>query len=162
MSSPETNRPASAPPPFWWQRFGNVAQFLSPTVAVVGALAAGFFVFTQIEANRQSAARQMFRSHLELEMKYASLAEPDFKKIKDAGKAELHQYESFVNHLLYTCEELTIATHDDAAWRLSCEARLKTHSEYLCSEVSKDDLETYDLRIQKMIITTRCKAGCRV
>ena len=145
-----------------WQRFGNWAQIASPIVAVLTVIAAGWFAFDQIAANRQSAARQMFRSHLELEMKYAAYAEPDFDKIAKAGPVEMHSYGAFVNHLLYTCEELTIATKDDAGWRTACESRLKAHAAYLCKEVDKEDLETYDLRIQKMIKMTRCKAGCRV
>lgn len=162
LKLPQAAAQPSGQQPQWWQRYGNLSQIGSPFVAVVAALLAGWFVSTQIDANRQSAARQMFRSHLELEMKYATLAEPNFDAIKLAGKVELNQYSAFVNHLLYTCEELTIATRDDAGWRTACESRLKAHSQYLCGEVSKDDLETYDLRIQKMIVSTRCKSGCRV
>lgn len=148
--------------PTSWQRFGNWAQIASPVVAVLTVIAAGWFAFDQIAANRQSAARQMFRSHLELELKYAAYAEPDFAKIEKAGAVEMHSYGAFVNHLLYTCEELTITTKDDAGWRTACEWRLKAHAAYLCKEVDEEDLGTYDVRIQKMIRMTRCKAGCRV
>jgi hypothetical protein len=142
----------------WWQKFGNIAQIFS----LVAAVSAAVLVYNQISANRASTARQMFRTHLELELRHPNFAAPEFDKIKSAGNVELSQYRSFLVHLLYTCEELTIAMDDEPGWHEACRSRLADHPEYLCTKMSKVDLDTYDSRIQVMVKSIGQEASNRV
>ena len=159
-----TDKPVDRP----WQTRGNCAQIAS--AAIAGA--ALVFVGLQLDAvksnnrdsakkARESAARQMFQSHIELELKYPSLAEPDYGHLKRRGGSELGQYSSFVTHLLYTCEEVLIAMENEPAWRSACLSRMDDHAQYLCEQLTDDDLQTYDEQVQGLVVLARRNASGR-
>jgi hypothetical protein len=159
-----TTGPADQP----WQRRGNYSQIASAAIAGV-ALAVVWSQLLTIKANnqdsaqkaREAAARQMFRSHIEVELKYPNLAEPDYGHLKRNGGAEFGQYTSFVTHLLYTCEEVLIAMDDEKGWRSACQSRMSEHSQFLCETLTDDDLVTYGEQVQELVAITRRDASNR-
>ncbi len=55
--------------------------------------------------NRAASARAAFLGYTDLAFKNPKFAQPDYEKIKAAGRDEQVQYESFVTYFLYACEE---------------------------------------------------------
>ncbi|MCG6206928.1 hypothetical protein LPW26_19970 [Rhodopseudomonas sp. HC1] len=151
-----------------WQRRGNYSQIASAAIAGV-ALAVVWSQLQTIKTNnrdsaqkaRESAARQMFRSHIEIELKYPNLAEPDYRHLKRSGGVDFGQYTSFVTHLLYTCEEVLIAMGDEQGWRSACQSRMGEHSQYLCETLADVDLVTYGEQVQELVAITRRDASSR-
>jgi hypothetical protein len=151
------------------KKYGNWAQIASAGVAAIALIFVVFQIQTiksnnqdTAERNRESNARQMFRSHLELEINNGRLATANFSEIKKAGGAEVLQYGSFVAHLLYTCEELTIAMPDDTGWRTTCEAKLWNHLPLLCDPMFDNDIGTYDKRFQNIIARLRIEGSASI
>ena len=142
----------------------NWAQIASAAVAVIALV----FIVIQIQTikdnnrdtaikNRESAARQMFRSHLELELNNPKLLVQDFSKIKDGDDVERYRYGVLVNHLLYTCEELVTTMVDDKGWHDTCVLRLWPHAWFLCDP--KLALHTYHQLMRSLVGSIRWEAG---
>ncbi len=144
----------------------NWAQIASAVIAAVALVVVGFQIQTiktnNREAalqNRESAARQMFRSQLEIEMKNPKLVLQDYSKMSDANESEKLRYIDFVTHLLYTCEELMSTMPGDYGWRKTCALRLQNHAPYLCSPDFEQALDTYHPLVQDLVRSIRQEAG---
>ena len=80
------------------------------TVALLGFVAI-LFQINEIRTgnNAATSARQAFLGYTELAFNNPKFAQPDYEKIKAAGRDEQVQYESFVSYFLYACEEAIAA-----------------------------------------------------
>jgi hypothetical protein len=121
-------------PSFWWQRYGTFAQMAQAAVALLGFVAILFQINEIRTGSRASSARQAFLGYTDLAFKNPKFAQPDYEKIKSAGRDEQVQYESFVTYLLYACEEAINAFSGKKEWQASCDYDLKPHLPFLCEK----------------------------
>jgi hypothetical protein len=146
----------SQPSPFWWQKYGTLAQMAQAAVALLGFVA----IITQVveirSNNRAAGARQVFLGYTELAFKNPKFAAPDYDKMKAGNHDELVQYESFVSYLLYACEEVIAAFADRPEWMASCRYDLKPHLQYLCEKNVAEPafLTTYGADTQQWVKTS--------
>ena len=95
----------SQPSIYWWQKYGTLAQMAQAAVALLGFVAI-LFQINEIRTNNRSAgARQAYLAYTDLAFKNPQFSQPDYERIKAAGRDEQIQYESFVSYFLYACEE---------------------------------------------------------
>jgi hypothetical protein len=137
-----------------WQVKGNASQKASAMAAILSfciAFVAVVFVWRQIENNRQitreTTARQIFRQHLELAINKPQLALPP----SNPDEQHRTQYEFFVTHLLFTCEEIVAAFPGDQGWKGGCASQMKDHKTYICTSVVTETLEHYSDPMQILI-----------
>jgi hypothetical protein len=114
------------------------------------ALAAAIFVPWQIAANdrtsRDQAAREIYREFLNISIQRPELAARDICALTDpvARKA----YESYVDYLLYTAEQVMALNPSD--WEADITARLRLHSRYLCT-FDPADLESMTPAVASLV-----------
>ena len=145
------------PNPFWWQKFGTLAQMAQATVALLGFVAILFQINEIKSNNRETGARQIYLSFTDLAFKNPRFSAPNYDAIKTAGHDEQVQYETFVSYFLYACEEAIAAfRHATDEWQLSCTHDLKGHLPFLCevSVADPDYLATYAVPTQQWIKTS--------
>ncbi|HLL27556.1 MAG TPA: hypothetical protein VKT73_07895 [Xanthobacteraceae bacterium] len=150
-----------AKPVLWWQKFGNAAQIASAVVAAFG-FGAVLFQINEIRNNsRAASARQTYLGYLDLAFKNPTFSEPDYGKIKAAGKEELIRYETFVNYFLYACEEAMLLLDTRGEWRESCEYDLKYHLPFLCEKNAADPryLSTYNEKTRELVKSAMQRYG---
>jgi hypothetical protein len=148
-----------------WQTAGNTAQKASAVAAGLSlciAVGAIWFAWQQIQNGREITARQFFRQHLELAIKNPRLATPDYQAIKKEGAASFAQYGFFVEHLLFTCDEILTAFGNDPDWRAACVAHVTPHANYLCEEIADKSLATYSREMQSLIRSVMSAAAASV
>src|SRR5215510_15269295 len=111
----------SEPVTTFWQKYGTLAQMAQAAVALLGFVAILFQINEIRTNNRASSARQAFLGYTDLAFKNPKFAQPDYEKIKAAGRDEQVQYESCVTYLLYACEEAISAFSGKSEWQASCD-----------------------------------------
>ena len=121
-------------PGTFWQKYGTLAQMAQAAVALLGFVAILFQINEIRTGNRASSARAAFLGYTDLAFKNPKFAQPDFEKIKSAGRDEQVQYESFVTYLLYACEEAITAFATQREWKASCDYDLRPHLPFLCEK----------------------------
>lgn len=117
----------------WLEKRALVLQGISALVMAAAAVAAVVFVPLQIAANdrasRDQAAREIYREFLNI-----SIQRPELAMGRDCPPDDPVQgaaYESYVDYLLYTAEQVLSLNPVD--WEASISARLALHMGYLCS-----------------------------
>ena len=140
-------------PSFWWQRYGTLAQMAQAGVALLGFVAILFQINEIRTNNRSASARQAFLGYTDLAFKNPKFAQPDYEKIKSAGRDEQVQYESFVTYLLYACEEAINAFSGKKEWQASCDYDLRPHLPFLCEKTVAEPtyLATYSADAQQWV-----------
>jgi hypothetical protein len=141
-----------------WQRRGNTAQIASAIAAIVVpifvALSAYIGVTNQIksgqENSRESLAKNIFRSYLQLAFEHPDFAGTNYAHLKESDKAKT-QYRFFVTNLLYSCEEILTVFVGDEEWRHACRTHVEPHARYLCDVYDEDRLQSYAEVMQKFI-----------
>src|ERR1700742_4350299 len=92
-------------PAAFWQKYGTLAQMAQAGVALLGFVAILFQINEIRSNNRATSARQAFLGYTDLAFKNPKFAAPDYEVIKQRGRDQQTQYESFVSYFLYACEE---------------------------------------------------------
>ncbi len=147
----------------WWQKFGNAAQIASALIAICG-FAAVLFQINEIRNNsRAASARQTYLGYMDMAFKNPGYSEPDYAKIRSAGRDEQVRYENFVSYFLYACEETMVSLDTRGEWREACEYDLKYHLPFLCEKVKTDPryLSTYNAKTQELIISAMQRFGVK-
>src|SRR3954468_21450723 len=121
-------------PATFWQKYGTLAQMAQAGVALLGFVAILFQINEIRSNNRAASARQAFLGYTDLAFKNPKFAAPDYDMIKQGGREQLTQYESFVSYFLYACEEAFRAFSDKREWQASCDYDLKPHFAFLCEK----------------------------
>ena len=145
----------------WWQKLGNAAQIASALITICG-FAAVLFQINEIRNNsRAASARQTYLGYLDMSFKNPPFSEPDYAKIKSAGKDEQVRYENFVTYFLYACEEAMLSLEAKSEWRESCEYELKYHLPFLCEKTKAEPryLSTYSEKTQELVKSSMQRFG---
>lgn len=134
----------------WLQRHAQTIQSAGALVTSIAALAAVLFVPWQIASNdrtsREQAAREIYREFLSLSIQRADLSTRDFCALHDP--VERAAYESYVDYLLYTAEQVMDLNPDD--WESAITARLRAHLGYVCT-FDAGDLDTLTPAVARLV-----------
>lgn len=147
----------------WWQKMGNAAQIASALIAACG-FAAVLFQINEIRHNsRAASARQTYLGYLDMAFKNPGYSEPNYEKIKTAGKDEQVRYENFVSYFLYACEEAMLSLEEKGEWRESCSYDLKYHLPFLCekAKAEPDYLSTYSEQTRDLVKSSMQRFGVK-
>lgn len=117
----------------WLERHAKAMQSAGVIVAVLAAVVALVGVKFQIDASarqqREQSARDIYREFLNLSISKPEFASPDYCAIR--GSPNEAAYETYVEYLLYTAEQILQALPD---WQETMEQRLLPHRELLCTQ----------------------------
>src|SRR5581483_3428915 len=113
-------------------KFGNYSQVASAVIASLALTGAAYQIATIRSNTRETAARQMFRSYLDLAFNNPKFSSPDYDALKK-NTVDLERYGWFVDNLLFTCEE-----------------HVGYHLRYICDAGVKDQV-THDPEIAALI-----------
>ena len=151
----------SQPSIFWWQKYGTLAQMAQATVALLGFGAILFQINEIRSSNRSASARQAFLGYTDLAFKNPKFAAADYEVIKQGGRDQQTQYESFVSYFLYACEEAFGAFADQREWLASCDYDLKPHLPILCEKIQAEPgyLATFGTMTQDWVRASLKTAG---
>ncbi|HZP77147.1 MAG TPA: hypothetical protein VFB45_13460 [Pseudolabrys sp.] len=130
-------------------KFGNYSQVASAVIASLALTGAAYQIATIRSNTRETAARQMFRSYLDLAFNNPKFSSPDYDALKK-NTVDLERYGWFVDNLLFTCEEVVAAFSSDKTWRATCEEHVGYHLRYICDAGVKDQV-THDPEIAALI-----------
>ena len=136
-------------------RNAGAIQALGAILTVVLALAALIGVKVQIDAadriQRAQSARDIYREFLNLSVANPKFSQPDFcvlTKGADAGA-----YESYVNYLLYSAEQLLAV---DAEWEGVLRTDIEPHAALVC-DMDDQDVAGHTDAVQALIDDVRKK-----
>ncbi len=131
----------------------NWAQIASAWLAIVGFAIIGAQV-NQLRTNaREAAARQVYMSYSEAQLRHPDLTEPDMAEIR-ADHLKWVLYKNFVAHMLFAYDEI-FAVYDHAEWRRSFEQEVKYHMDYICSDMTPEDDATYFAKMRAALAELR-------
>src|ERR1700761_5664379 len=112
----------------------NWAQIISALVGVFGFGVVALQV-NQLRTNaREAAARQVYMSYSEAQLRHPDLTEPDMAALR-ADPLKYVLYKNFVAHMLFAYDEI-FAVYDHAEWRRSFEQEVKYHMDYICADMT--------------------------
>lgn len=141
----------------WLRENTDALQALGAILTVVFAVVALLAIKWQIDASNQlqkeQSARDMYREHLSLAIAHPRVAYTDYCELKDAKERLAH--EAFVEHFLYTAEQLTaLGEH----WQHTVKSALQEHESYLCSRSEWDDYPADLTLLIQSVRTDKCRA----
>ena len=141
----------------WLGRNSNAVQALSAILTALVATAALIGVKYQIDASyrvqREQSAKEIYREMLNISIANPDYASPDFCALKQSPK--LAAYESYVEYVLYTAEQVL---EMDPGWAATFEGHLESHADYICST---KEWSAHATDVQALVTTFRarhCKA----
>lgn len=135
----------------------NWAQIVSAVVGLLG------FVIVIVQINvirgnaREMAARQVYMSYSESELRNPELVEPDIAAIR-ADRVLFVKYKSFVSHMLFAYDEI-LAVYDHEEWRISFEQEIKYHMDYICTDMPVADDAAYFPKMRALLKDIRKTCG---
>lgn len=138
-------------------RHALVIQAGGALVTALAAVVALVVVPWQIrEADRlqqAQSARDIYRDFLNLTVQKPEVAATDLCSVTDPRQRIA--YEAYVDHLLYTAEQV-LSVSDD--WRAPMQSQLERHRAYLCSW-DEGELEAFSAPVVEVLNATRqaCK-----
>lgn len=131
----------------------NWAQIVSAAVGVLGFGAISLQINLIRENARISAARQVYMSYSESELRYPEFVEPDLALLR-AEPVRYVQYKSFVAHMLFAYDEI-LSVYDHEEWRRSFAQEARYHMDYLCFGMTPADDATYFPKMRALLQETR-------
>jgi len=141
----------------WLKENTDALQALGAILTVAFAVVALLAIKWQIDASdqlqKEQSARDMYREHLSLAIAHPKVAYTDYCELK-AGKERL-AHEAFVEHFLYTAEQLTTL---GAHWQHTVKSVLEEHVSYLCSRSEWDDYPADIMVLIQNVRTEECRA----
>jgi hypothetical protein len=127
-----------------WSRHAPSIQSIATAVTALVAVAALVGVWFQIDANeriqQEQSARDTYRSHLALAVAHPTYAQP-LNGCEMITSSEGASYQAFVDHLLYSAEQMLVTAK---GWESTFLSDLEPHADYLCATVGPvgDTVET--------------------
>ncbi|MEM7256127.1 MAG: hypothetical protein AAF404_01940 [Pseudomonadota bacterium] len=140
----------------WVARHAASLEAVSAVMTAIIALVALVGVKYQLDAaealQRAQSARDAYRSHLALAVAHPQFSRPDnVCELLDSDEAAA--YEAFVDHLLYSAEQML---NVEAGWNDTFLAALQDHAVYICSSADElADEESVDMLL-KAFKSTQC------
>jgi multidrug efflux pump subunit AcrB len=117
----------------WLEKYAPALQALSAIGALVAVVGGIVGIKVQLNASaqmqREQSARDIYREFLNLSINQSKFAAPDYCAI--SGTADEAAYESYVQYMLYTSEQVLTAL---PGWESTMADHLNDHKELLCSE----------------------------
>jgi hypothetical protein len=121
----------------WLNRNAGAIEAVGAVVTGVAAIAALILIPLQIASadriQRDQTAREIYREFLNLTVQKPELAEADYCAITE--DTQRIAYESYVEYLLYTAEQMI---ESDPDWRDPMASYIGQHMAYLCSNQDWD------------------------
>jgi len=134
-------------------RNSGAIQALGAIMTVLLALGALIGVKVQIDAadriQRGQSARDIYREFLNLSVANPKFSQPDFCALRKS--ADYGAYESYVNYLLYSAEQLLSV---DEEWRSVLASDLEPHAALVC-EMDDRDVASHTGPVQNLLAQTR-------
>jgi hypothetical protein len=138
----------------WLEKNNKSIQSLTAIITVLLTLGAIIGVKIQIDAGekmqRAQSARDIYRESINLSIQNPKLALMDYCKLSKSE--DIVAYESYVEYLLYTAEQVIQVDRD---WEVTMEEALLEHTSYLCS---KKDFTTYSPDVVSLIEKIRAES----
>jgi hypothetical protein len=128
---------------------------LAPGLTPLVALIAVWVAYRQLKLNRRSqretTAKATFREYLKLAFEHPDLAEGDYQRLVQAGKADKHSW--FVGYFLWAAEEILEYAPRNRQRRKNLQMQADKHRAYFEeNEVfNKVEKGTYSRRTRKLI-----------
>jgi len=119
----------------------NWAQIISAVVGVLGFAIVTMQVHMIRNNFREAAARQVYMSYSESELRHPEFLEPDVKALRD-DRLQFVRYKNFVAHMLFAYDEM-LSVYDHEEWHRSFAHEIRHHMDYVCFEMTADDDATY-------------------
>jgi hypothetical protein len=124
----------------------NWAQIISAVLAIFGFAVVAVQV-NQLRTNaREAAARQVYMSYSEAQLRHPDMTEPDMAEIH-ADRLKYVLYKNFVAHMLSAYDEI-FAVYDHEEWRRSFEQEVKYHMDFICFGMTPEDDATYFVKMR--------------
>ena len=137
----------------WLKENAPSIEALAALITALVAVAALIGVKLQLDANANlqatQSARDIFREHLTLSIANPEFANPDVCALVTSEQAPA--YNAFVEHLLYTSEQI-LATQSD--WDAAIAERIAPHTQYFCTS---DDWQGYTTDVSNLISDIRAQ-----
>jgi hypothetical protein len=131
----------------------NWAQIVSAVVAIFGFGVVALQV-NQLRTNaREAAARQVYMSYSEAQLRHPDLAEPDMTALR-GDRVKFVLYKNFVAHMLFAYDEI-FAVYDHAEWRRSFDQEVKYHMDYICFDMTPEEDATYFEKMRAALVALR-------
>jgi hypothetical protein len=131
----------------------NWAQIVSAVVAIFGFGVVALQV-NQLRANaREAAARQVYMSYSEAQLRHPDLAEPDMTALR-GDRVKFVLYKNFIAHMLFAYDEI-FSVYDHPEWRRSFEQEVKYHMDYICFDMTPEDDATYFEKMRMALVALR-------
>jgi hypothetical protein len=131
----------------------NWAQIISAVVAVFGFGVVALQVnLLRINA-RETAARQVYMSYSEAQLRHPELVEPDMNALR-ADRVRYVLYKNFVAHMLYAYDEI-LSVYDHEEWRRSFAQDVKYHMDYICFGMTPEDDAIYFPKMRALLQDVR-------
>ncbi len=135
----------------WLRHNGEALQgigaILTALIAVVALAGVKFQIDAQEKVSREQAAREIYREFLALSIANPELADPG--TCPDFDDATSVKYDHYLEHLLYTAEEVMNANPE---WEGTFTAAFATHGTAICSET---DWSGYTTTVQTVVADVR-------
>jgi hypothetical protein len=134
----------------WLSKNAEVVEAVAASVTAIMALAAivgvGFQISANDELQAKQAARDTYRDFLRLSVEQRAVASLDYCDIQN--DADRVGYEAFVEHLLYTAEQ--VISYEES-WTGEMDGLLGEHASYMCA---RTDWEFYIPEVAALIDRT--------
>lgn len=131
----------------------NWAQIVSAVVAIFGFGVVAFQVNLLRTNAREVAARQVYMSYSEAELRHPDLTEPDMAALR-ADRVKFVLYKNFVAHMLFAYDEI-FSVYDHAEWRRSFAQEVKYHMDYICFDMKPPDDAVYFPKLRAALADLR-------
>jgi len=137
----------------------NWAQIISAIVAVFGFGVVALQVNLLRSNAREAAARQVYMSYSEAQLRHPDLSEPDMAAIR-ADRLKFVMYKNFVAHMLFAYDEI-FSIYDQVEWHRSFAQEVKYHMDYICSDMTAEDDATHFERMRAVLADLRKSCPAR-
>lgn len=118
----------------WLSRNAESIEAIAATLTAVVAVAALIGVKFQLDETdrlqKSQSARDSYRAHLSLAVTHPDFAQP-VNACSLLGSEKSGAYQAFVDHLLYSAEQMLSV---DPGWEATFLNQLDPHASYLCSD----------------------------
>jgi hypothetical protein len=137
----------------WLEQNAKQLQSLAAITTMVVAVTALIGVKVQIDASarqqREQSARDIYRDFLSLSIAQPKFASPDYCSI--LGSSDETGYNNYVQHLLYTSEQVLEALPD---WDETLSQHWQEHKEVICPA---GDWSNDTEKVQSLVVRFRAK-----
>ncbi|MET0219867.1 MAG: hypothetical protein ABW213_04340 [Tardiphaga sp.] len=131
----------------------NWAQIISAVVGIFGFAVVAVQVNLLRSNAREAAARQVYMSYSEAQLRHPDLTEPDLAALR-ADRVKFVLYKNFVAHMLFAYDEI-FSVYDHEEWRRSFALEVKYHMDYICFEMAPAEDAIYFAKMRAVLADLR-------